>query len=82
MVNEAINETIALWNNRPEHIIHYAWGYRWVGDDGSFVVGANHGRTFFEAGTVIDIARVCGCSYYLDIHENADGEDTPVVHVY
>lgn len=76
-----MNETIELWANQPECLKDYAWGYRYVGNTG-FTVGNNHGTTFFEAGTVIDIARVCGCSYYLGICDNEDGEPTPCVHIY
>lgn len=82
LVNQAINETIQLWHDQPERLSDYAWGYRYGGNGDEFAVGNNHGNTFFNAGEVIDIARVCGCSYFLDTHLNEEGELTPCVHVY
>lgn len=82
LINQAMNETIQMWSDQPERLSDYAWGYRYVGNGDGFSVGNNHGDTFFYAGEVIDIARVCGCSYYLDTHLNEEGELTPCVHVY
>lgn len=82
LINEAMNETIERWSNEPERLRDYAWGHRDGDGESRIVVGNNHGTTFFNAGTVIDIARVCGCGYYLCMCPNEDEELTPCISVY
>lgn len=79
LISETMNETLQRYAGTPELNV-YAWGFREY-EKGRFTVGMNHGAAFFFADDVIDICRACGCSYFLCIEDDADGNPTPCIRI-
>lgn len=78
-LNEKMNEVLNQWGDRPSDLHSYAFGWREFDPNGIYVVGPNHTNCFHYAENVINIVKAFDCSWYLTVHENADGEPTPCV---
>lgn len=80
LLSQAMNKVISYYAG-TEDMETYAWGFREYEKD-YFSVGNNHGDTFHSIDDVFKICEGCGVNYFLTIGKNADGEPTPVVHIF
>lgn len=80
LLSISMNEVISRYFG-TEDLKTYAWGFRDYADD-YFTVGNNHGNNFHFLNDVVKICEGCGVRYFLTIGKDADGEPTPVVHIF
>lgn len=80
LVNELINDVIALYANDAEYLSDITFGWREYDEvRGSFAIGPNHSIYFNYADKVSKIAEACGMNWYISIGKNADGNDCAVI---
>lgn len=80
LVKQCIYETLEQYVGTND-MRRYQWGFVELSED-YFIVGAQHNDCFHYVDDVINIARACGCSYFMCMRYNMDGKPTPCIHVF
>ena len=82
LVNSLINEIIGRWASEPNGKC-YMVRHTEESDDTHIVIQPTYSDTFYSfLEDFIQIAKVCGCSLYMNCEENKDGVMTPTLHIY
>lgn len=81
LVNQLINEICERWaqdKNGKEHLIRHCEDS--VRDN--IDIQPTYSDTFYCLEDFIDVARVCGCGFYMNCKKNQAGIITPTLHIY